>query len=89
MDHNPVLGVQGGWDYEDTLNLARSEIDNSLYLKALIENTDGPLVDVAPNAAGENVLRLGPDFTQQLKLKTDIMNAHWQDYKRLFETPNP
>ena len=24
-----------------------------------------------------------------LKLKTDIMNAHWQDYKRLFETPNP
>jgi len=89
VDQNPVLGVQGGWDYEDTQNLARAEIDNSLYLKMLIGSTDGPLIDVAPDAAGENVLRLGPDFTQQLKLKTDIMNAHWQDYKRLFETPNP
>lgn len=89
VDQNPVLGVQGGWDYDDTLNLARAEIDNSLYLKQLIESTDAPLIDTAPDARGENVLRFGPDFTQQLKLKTDIMNAHWQDYKRLFETPNP
>ena len=42
-----------------------------------------------PHARGENVLRFGPDFIHQLKLKTDIMNAHCQDYKRLFETPNP
>lgn len=89
VDQNPVLGVKGGWDYEDTINLARAEIDNSLYLKVLIESTDGPLIDVAPDAGGENVLRFGPEFTSQLKLKTDIMNKHWQDYKRLFETPNP
>lgn len=89
VDQNPVLGVQAGWDYEDCLNTARAEIDNSLYLKQLIESTDSPLIDIAPDARNENVLRFGPDFTQQLKLKTDIMNAHWQDYKRLFETPNP
>lgn len=89
VDQNPVLGVQGGWDYEDCLNTARAEIDNSLYLKRLIETADGPLIDIAPDARNENVLRFGPDFTQQLKLKTDIMNAHWQDYTRLFETPNP
>ena len=89
VDQNPVLGLQGGWDYEDCLNLARAEIDNSLYLKQLIESTEGTLIDTSPDARGENVLRFGPDFTQQLKLKTDIMNAHWQDYKRLFETPNP
>lgn len=89
VDQNPVLGLQGGWDYEDCLNTARAEIDNSLYLKRLIETADGPLIDIAPDARNENVLRFGPDFTQQLKLKTDIMNAHWQDYKRLFETPNP
>ena len=89
VDQNPVLGVQAGWDYDDCLNLARAEIDNSLYLKQLIESTDSPLIDIAPDTRNENVLRFGPDFTQQLKLKTDIMNAHWQDYKRLFETPNP
>tara|TARA_Y100000385_G_scaffold34688_1_gene32574 strand:+ start:434 stop:2245 length:1812 start_codon:yes stop_codon:yes gene_type:complete len=89
VDQNPVLGLQGGWDYEDCLNTARAEIDNSLYLKRLIETADGPLIDIAPDARNENVLRFGPDFTQQLKLKTDIMNAHWQDYTRLFETPNP
>ena len=88
-ESNVTAGVQGGWDYDDTLNLARAEIDNSLYLKHLIESTDGKLIDTSPDARGENVLRFGPDFTQQLKLKTDIMNAHWQDYKRLFETPNP
>lgn len=88
-DQNPVLGLQGGWDYEDTLNLARAEIDNSLYLKNLIETTEGPLIDTAPTPDGEHVLRFGPNFTEQLKLKTEIMNARWQDYKRLFETPNP
>ena len=89
VDQNPVLGAQGGWDYEDMTNTVRSEIDNVLHLKSLIEESDEPLIDFAPLAEHENVLRFGPELAQQLKLKADIMNQHWQDYKRLFVTPNP
>ena len=89
IDQNPPLGTQGSWDYEDTTNIARAEIDNALHLKSLLESTDKPLIDFAKNAQGENVLRFGPELKSQLKLKVDIMNQHWQDYKRLFVTPNP
>lgn len=86
---NPVLGVQGSWDRNDLMETARKEIDNTVRLKRLLESTTEPILDLAPNAEEETVMRLGPDLVAQLKRKIDIMNAHWTDYDRLFTVPNP
>lgn len=86
---NPVLGVQSSWDRTDLMELARREIDNTVRLKRLIETTPAPILDLAPVAAEETIMRLGPDIAAQLKRKIDLMNAHWMDYDRLFTAPNP
>ena len=88
-DPNPVLGAQSGWDRTDLMRLARNEIDNAMRLRQLLLSAKGPLLDLAPAPAEETIRRLGPDLPAQLKRKMDIMNAHWEDYKRLFTTPNP
>ena len=88
-DPNPVLGAQSGWDRTDLMRLARNEIDNAMRLRQLLLTAKGPLLDLAPTPAEETIRRLGPDLPAQLKRKIDIMNAHWEDYKRLFTTPNP
>jgi hypothetical protein len=88
-DPNPVLGAASGWDRTDMLRLARNEIDNAMRLRQLLLSAKGPLLDLAPTAAEETSRRLGPDLPAQLKRKMDIMNAHWEDYQRLFTTPNP
>ena len=88
-DPNPVLGAQSGWDRTDLMRLARNEIDNAMRLRQLLLSAKGPLLDLAPTPAEETIRRLGPDLPAQLKRKMDIMNAHWEDYKRLFTTPNP
>jgi hypothetical protein len=88
-DPNPVLGAQSGWDRTDLMRLARNEIDNAMRLRQLLLTAKGPLLDLAPTPAEETIRRLGPDLPAQLKRKMDIMNAHWEDYKRLFTTPNP
>jgi aromatic ring-opening dioxygenase catalytic subunit (LigB family) len=71
------------------MRLARNEIDNAMRLRQLLLSAKGPLLDLAPTPAEETIRRLGPDLPAQLKRKMDIMNAHWEDYKRLFTTPNP
>jgi hypothetical protein len=86
---NPVLGVQSGWDRTDLLRLARNEIDNAMRLRQLLMSAKGPLLDLAPTGEEETSRRLGPDLADQLKKKIDIMNAHWEDYQRLFTVPNP
>jgi hypothetical protein len=88
-DPNPVLGAQSGWDRTDLMRLARNEIDNAMRLRQLLLTAKEPLLDLAPTPAEETIRRLGPDLPAQLKRKMDIMNAHWEDYKRLFTTPNP
>jgi hypothetical protein len=86
---NPVLGVQSGWDRTDLMETARKEIDTMVALKRLLESTDEPILDLAPTAGEETIMRLGPDVATQLKHKIDVMNAHWRDYDRLFTMPNP
>jgi hypothetical protein len=88
-DPNPVLGASSGWDRTDLLRLARNEIDNAMRLRQLLLTAKGPLLDLAPTSAEETIRRLGPDLPAQLKRKMDVMNAHWDDYQRLFTTPNP
>lgn len=86
---NPVLGVQSDWARTDMVNLARAEIDNSVALEKLLAESDGRLFDLAPTAADEYVLRLGPDLRDALRQKVKTMNAHWRDYDRMFTIPNP
>lgn len=86
---DPVLGARSGWDREDLLKIARNEIDNAVELRRLLETAREPLVDTAPVPSEETMCRLGPALPTQLKQKVDVMNAHWEDYKRLFTPPNP
>ena len=86
---DPVLGTQSGWDRTDLMETARKEIDTMANLKKLLESTSEPILDLAPTAEEESIMRLGPNITTQIKHKIDIMNAHWLDYDRLFTKPNP
>jgi hypothetical protein len=86
---NPPLGVQSSWDRQMIQQVARSEIDNSAALMALLKNAPEPLLDSAPTAAEEDITLLGPNLIKELQTKIDLMNAHWEDYKRITTTPNP
>ena len=88
-EENPVLGVQSGWDRSDLMELARKEIDTMIALKRLIDSTKDPILDLAPTAEEESIMRLGPNVSAQIKHKIDTMNAHWLDYDKLFTKPNP
>jgi hypothetical protein len=86
---NPPLGAQSGWDRTDLIQTAREEIDNTVRLLRLLQSTPQPVLDLAAVPEEETIMRLGPDLPAQLKHKIDLMNAHWQDYDRLFTAPNP
>ena len=86
---NPPLGTLNSWDRADLTELARKEIDNTAHLLRLLQTTKEQLVDLAPVAEEETIMRLGPGLPDQLKRKIDLMNAHWMDYDRLFTAPNP
>lgn len=86
---NPVLGVQSSWDRTDLMQTARDEIDTTVRLIDLLQTTPEPILDLAPSAEDETIMRLGPAIVAQLKHKVEVMNAHWMDYDRLFTAPNP
>ena len=87
-EYNPPLGTQPDWARADMLETARREIDGTVHLMQLIRQSDEPILDMAPTAGEEFVMRLGPDLLNQLQLKIDTMNAHWRDYDRIFTVPN-
>jgi len=86
---DPVLGVQSAWDRTDLMETARKEIDTMVGLSQLLASTNEPILDLAPTAGEETIMRLGPNVTAQIKHKIEVMNAHWRDYDRLFTAPNP
>jgi hypothetical protein len=85
---DPPLGVTPSWDRQMILEIARNEIDNSVAMIELLKKSPD-LVNTAASADEEDIMLLGPDVSGQLKSKIDIMNAHWEDYKRITTTPNP
>jgi hypothetical protein len=85
---NPVLGTRSMWDRTEIMRIARNEIDNAVLLKKILESSDVPLLITAETPEEETIRMLGPDITSQLKMKVDIMNAHWEDYKELYTSPN-
>ena len=58
-------------------------------LKRLLDSTKEPILELAPTAEEESIVRLGPNITTQIKHKMDTMNTRWLDYDRLFTKPNP
>jgi hypothetical protein len=86
---NPVLGTQSSWDRTDLMQIARNEIDTMVDLDRLLGSTKEPVLDVAPTAEEETVMRLGPGTAAAIRHKIAVMNAHWRDYDRLFTAPNP
>jgi hypothetical protein len=85
---NPVLGTGPSWDRQEIMRIARNEIDNTANLKRILESSRVPLIQEALLPKYETIRMLGPDLTSQLKKKIDIMNAHWEDYKQLYTSPN-
>ena len=85
---NPVLGTRSMWDRTEIMRIARNEIDNAVLLKKILESSDVPLLITAETPEEETIRMLGPEIVSQLKLKIDIMNAHWEDYKKLYTSPN-
>ncbi|MGA2584129.1 MAG: hypothetical protein ABSG31_12695 [Tepidisphaeraceae bacterium] len=88
-EENPPLGTGSSWDRQMILEIARDEIDNTAQLIELLKSSPEPLLQCATSADEEDITLLGPDVVDQLKTKIDIMNAHWEDYKRITTTPNP
>lgn len=87
-DPDPVGGTQSGWDRQRMLETARAEIDNTARLKELLKSRPEALLHLAPVPEEEDIRILGPALLEHLQRKLDIMNAHWEDYKRIFTTPN-
>jgi hypothetical protein len=86
-DRNPVNLSETTWDRQLMLQTARNEIDTAIALQKLLLAATEPILHVAATAAQEEVTLLSPRITQHLKTKIDVMNAHWDDYGRIFTHP--
>lgn len=74
-----------GWDHQLMMESARGEIDNAATLIELLGAEPGKYLVLAPTKAEEDIRLLGPDIVEQLRKKLQVMNAHWEDYERLFQ----
>lgn len=74
-----------GWDHQLMMESARAEIDNIAVLIGLLGEDPGEYLVLAPTKEEEDIRLLGPDIVAQLRKKLEVMNAHWEDYERLFQ----
>ncbi|HEY4355799.1 MAG TPA: hypothetical protein VGN16_08640 [Acidobacteriaceae bacterium] len=89
VEADPVLGVQSSWDRTNLMETARRERDITLDLQRILNRSGARILDMAPDAKQETIMRLGPGVPVQLKHKVEVMDRHWRDYGRLFTEPNP
>ncbi len=66
----------------------RAEIDNTAVLIEILQSSPKVILHLAVNPSEEDIRMLGPDLVAQLRKKLALMNAHWEDYERVFTTPN-
>lgn len=74
-----------GWDHQLMMESARAEIDNTAVLIELLGANPGEYLVLAAKKEEEDIRLLGPDLIAQLRRKLEVMNAHWEDYERLFQ----
>jgi hypothetical protein len=86
-----VIRKEGTWDghpdYIRFNEIMRNEYDNTLGLIRLMEKGGEQVVIKARHQAYEDSFLLGPDFTEQLKIKRKIMWKHWQDIEKYLASP--
>jgi hypothetical protein len=84
-----TVKTQSTWDRQLMTKTARQEIDNTAELISLIQSRPNDvIIDTAKSKEQEYVRLLGPDLVEKLTRKMAIMNAHWEDYRRIFTQPN-
>lgn len=86
FDGDPAWEAQTriGWDHQMLMETARGEIDNMATLIELLGDRPGDFLVLAPTPQEEDIRLLGPDLADQVRRKLKIMNAHWEDYEKLF-----
>lgn len=87
-DPSPVVETQSGWDRQMMMQTARAELDNTALLMELLGERPSDYLLTAATPEEEDITRFTPDLRPQLQKKLDLMNARWEDYKRVFTTPN-
>lgn len=83
-----VIQTQSSWDRQLMMMTARAEIDNTAILLSLLGDNPEKYMWISDNVETKDIMLYGPDITEKLQQKINIMNAHWEDYKRMFTTPN-
>jgi hypothetical protein len=76
------------WDRQRMMETARLEIDNIALLIQFLEDNPKNYLSIAATFKEKEIKQYGPDIIEELKRKINIMNAHWEDYERMFTTPN-
>lgn len=87
-DQSPVVETQSSWDRQLMMETARTEIDNTAVLMQLLGERPADYLLLASKPEEEDISQLGPNLHEQLQHKLDLMNARWEDYKRVFAIPN-
>lgn len=76
------------WDRQRMMETARAEVDNTALLMKLLGDNPEQYIQIAPTKEQEDIKKYGPDIVEELQRKINIMNRHWEDYERMFTTPN-
>jgi hypothetical protein len=79
----PSLNI-GRWEL---CAIARDEMDNTLALADLLEESPEPLLATAPTMEEEDGLIFAPNLVEQLRKKVSIMLKHWPEYNALYPYP--
>lgn len=76
------------WDRQKMMETARQEIDNIALLIKLLGNKPRDYLSISTTVEEKDIKWYGPDIIDELKQKINIMNDRWEDYERMFTTPN-
>ncbi len=77
----------GDQDLLDFNAIMRDELDNTQELISILENGGMELISHASGPFPEDTFLLGGDLIHQLKMKRQIMLAHWTDIEGYLTTP--
>lgn len=83
------LGAVAAWDAADLTRIARAEIDNTVAILKLLENSEQPIMHMAMEGDPETIFHFSSKLPDVLRNKVRIMNSKWIDYNRLSLPANP